>query len=50
MFKPFHERLDRERFLESEDDDPQLLIHIPFTCPVKIRALTILGGDDGAAP
>ena len=38
VFKPYAERLDRERYVESEDDDPQLLIHIPFTSPVKIKA------------
>ena len=28
----------------------RLLIHVPFTCPVKIRALTLIGGGDGGAP
>ncbi|RLN50309.1 hypothetical protein BBJ28_00010776 [Nothophytophthora sp. Chile5] len=30
-FKPFHERHDRSRFLASNDDDPELLLFIPFT-------------------
>ena len=36
--------------VESEEDDPQLLLSIPFTCPVKIRSLTVIGGGDGMAP
>ena len=50
IFKPYDQRLDRESCLESEEDDPQLLIHIPFTCPVKIKSLTCIGGSDGLAP
>ena len=50
VFKPWDTRLDPGPALESEEDDPQLLIHVPFTCPVKIRALTVMGGADGSAP
>ena len=50
IFKPFDERLNREAWLESEEDDPQVLIHIVFTAPVKIRALTLIGGSEGDAP
>ena len=50
IFKPYDQRLDRTHWLESEEDDPQLIIPIPFTAPVKIRALTVIGGGDGEAP
>ena len=50
IFKPFDQRLTRDPFLESEEDDPQLIIRIPFTCPVKIRSFTLVGGCDGMAP
>lgn len=50
VFKPYDQRLDRSRSLTSEEDDPQLIIHITFTSPVKIRALTVIGGGDGEAP
>ena len=50
VFKPYDKRLDGGPALDSEEDDPQLIIHIPFTCPVKIRAITVIGGGDGAAP
>ena len=50
VFKPHDQRLESEPVLESEEDDPQLIIHIPFVSPVKIRAITVIGGSDGMAP
>ena len=50
IFKAFDQRLERTRFVESDDDDPQMIIHIPFVSPVKIRAFSLIGGDDGQAP
>jgi len=50
IFRPFDQRLQRDAWLQSEDDDPQLLITIPFTSPVKIQSLTVIGGADGSAP
>ena len=50
VFKPYDQRLDRTAVMESEEDDPQLLIHIPFISPVKIRAICLIGGGDGTAP
>jgi len=49
VFRPYDQRLERNQHVESEDD-PQLIIHIPFTSPVKLRAFTIIGGADGQAP
>eukprot|EP00965_Chrysotila_dentata_P144608 4776367-Pleurochrysis_carterae.AAC.1 len=50
VFKPYSERNDAATFVESEDDDPQMLIHIPFTCPVHIRALMMIGDGGSATP
>jgi len=36
--------------LKSDEDDPQLVIRIPFTTDVKVKSLTIIGGDEGSAP
>eukprot|EP00611_Tribonema_gayanum_P028816 TRINITY_DN7523_c0_g1_i1.p2 TRINITY_DN7523_c0_g1~~TRINITY_DN7523_c0_g1_i1.p2 ORF type:complete len:222 (-),score=40.48 TRINITY_DN7523_c0_g1_i1:201-866(-) len=48
--KPWDKRREPEPFLESNDGDPELLIHVPFTEVVKIKAISLLGGRDGAAP
>ena len=50
VFKPYDRRLEREGSVESEEDDPQIIIHIPFISPVKIRALSVIGGADGETP
>lgn len=50
VFKPHDRRLEREGFVDSEEDDPQLIIHVPFISPVQIRSISVLGGPDGTAP
>ena len=42
--------LDTTDFLESNDDDPELLIYIPFLSVVKIKSMIMIGGEDGLAP
>merc|ERR1712216_476189 len=39
-----------ELFVETPDDDPELLIHIPFISPLKITGITVVGGDNGTSP
>lgn len=35
-------------YLESEEDeDGQLMIYLPFKCPVKLTSLQLIGPDDG---
>lgn len=36
--------------MRSNDDDPELLIHVPFIGSVKLQALTVIGGRDGSSP
>jgi PITH domain len=44
VFKPWGQRLDFSAPpLLSNEDDPELLIHIPFDGAVKIRAISIIG-------
>eukprot|EP01095_Lingulamoeba_sp_RSL-Kostka_P008906 TRINITY_DN3037_c0_g1_i1.p1 TRINITY_DN3037_c0_g1~~TRINITY_DN3037_c0_g1_i1.p1 ORF type:complete len:215 (-),score=68.17 TRINITY_DN3037_c0_g1_i1:193-837(-) len=50
VFKPYVERLDQENYLESNDDDPQLLLYIPFNGDIKLKSICIIGGDLDSAP
>lgn len=51
VFKPWDKRLERGGpTLRSDDDDPELLLHVPFNGAVKLRAVTVVGGPAGAAP
>ena len=43
ILRPWHERRTRDACLESEEDDAELLLHIPFTTDVKVRQP--LGGN-----
>ena len=46
---PFQQALSLESgYLESEEDeDAQLMIYIPFRCPVKLTSLQMTGPSDG---
>ena len=51
IFRAWEQRLDAVEFpLESEIDDPELLLHVVFTGSVKLKALTVIGGPDGKSP
>ncbi|KAK9845719.1 hypothetical protein WJX81_000448 [Elliptochloris bilobata] len=51
VLRPWHQRLEPPvPNLDSNDDDPELLIHIPFDGTVKLKAVCIIGGSDGTAP
>ena len=36
--------------LRSNEDDPELILHVPFTEAVKIQSVCISGGLGGVAP
>mmetsp|Transcript_16851 Transcript_16851/g.28920 ORF Transcript_16851/g.28920 Transcript_16851/m.28920 type:complete len:224 (+) Transcript_16851:275-946(+) len=44
------EKHDDTRFVISEEDDPELILHIPFTVAVKLKSFCIIGGANGEAP
>lgn len=51
VFRPWAERnTPLENPLRSNDDDPELLLHIPFDGAVKLHAICIVGGQNGTAP
>ncbi|KAI0763286.1 DUF1000-domain-containing protein [Trametes elegans] len=49
VIKPWDKRLDEETFLESDADD-QLIVRVPFTGAVKLRALLVKAGPADQTP
>jgi len=49
VFKPWEDRLSRDKFVES-DADEELLFNIPFTGNVKLKGLIVGGEDDDSFP
>jgi hypothetical protein len=35
---------------DSEEDDPELLLHVPFGGAVKLTGITVVGGPEGTSP
>jgi len=50
VFKNKELMQDKNDFLESNDGDPELLIYIPFMSAVKIKSMTMIGGENGTSP
>mmetsp|Transcript_125288 Transcript_125288/g.348603 ORF Transcript_125288/g.348603 Transcript_125288/m.348603 type:complete len:206 (-) Transcript_125288:124-741(-) len=50
VFRAYDARLDDNQFVESPEGDEELLLHVPFTSPVKVTGITVIGGDGGSAP
>mmetsp|Transcript_2458 Transcript_2458/g.5419 ORF Transcript_2458/g.5419 Transcript_2458/m.5419 type:complete len:207 (-) Transcript_2458:52-672(-) len=51
VFRPYDTRLDDlAGVLESPEDDEELLVLVPFTSPVKVTGIAVIGGDGGSAP
>ncbi|KAH9602376.1 hypothetical protein KSS87_011414 [Heliosperma pusillum] len=51
VFRSWDQRLNFSgEFLESNEDDPELIVFIPFTSDVKIKSISIVGGSDGTSP
>jgi hypothetical protein len=52
VIRPWDERLSflNGNPLRSDDQDPELLVHVPFTADVTVRGLMVVGGGFGKAP
>lgn len=59
IFRSFPDRLIEDSCLrtelgdeENEFDDPSsgIVILVPFTCPVKLTGISVIGGDNGRSP
>ncbi|RXW17834.1 hypothetical protein EST38_g8016 [Candolleomyces aberdarensis] len=49
VIKPWSERLDQTKFLESDADD-QIILRIPFTGSIRLRSLLIKAGPGDQTP
>ncbi|KAF8311724.1 DUF1000-domain-containing protein [Clavulina sp. PMI_390] len=47
--KPWHERMDNERAIESDADD-QLILKVPFTGSIKLRSILLRSGPGDQTP
>jgi len=50
VLRPWEQRHEREPALESNDDDCELLLYVPFTCDVRLTGIVVAGGADGTSP
>mmetsp|Transcript_14786 Transcript_14786/g.36902 ORF Transcript_14786/g.36902 Transcript_14786/m.36902 type:complete len:210 (-) Transcript_14786:424-1053(-) len=51
VFKAWAERTQpTQPPLASNEDDPELLLHVPFDGAVKLKAICLVGGPDGTSP
>ena len=50
LFKSKEEMLDRTNYCESNDGDSDLIIFIPFSSQTNIKAMIIIGGEEGMSP
>jgi len=50
VFKAWNERLSRDKFVESDDDDAQLIFHIPFSGSVRLKSICIVGENGNSCP
>ena len=48
--KPYEKRLDHRTHLLSDEDDPECIIHVPFTESIRLVGLCICGNNDDTAP
>lgn len=50
VFKIQENKLESDIVLQSYEGDPELLLYIPFTCPVKVLSICVIGGGNGSTP
>eukprot|EP00928_Gymnodinium_smaydae_P041779 TRINITY_DN28233_c0_g1_i1.p1 TRINITY_DN28233_c0_g1~~TRINITY_DN28233_c0_g1_i1.p1 ORF type:complete len:192 (-),score=7.14 TRINITY_DN28233_c0_g1_i1:375-929(-) len=50
VLRPYDNRLDKTQYVESPEGDEELMINVPFTSPVQVTGITVIGGPDGISP
>lgn len=49
IFKPWPDRMDRSKYVES-DADEEMIIFIPFSGQVRLKSIAVRGGPDANGP
>lgn len=50
LFRPRAEMLQWDNTVRSQDGDAELLMFVPFISPVKLTAISVIGGGGGSTP
>jgi PITH domain len=50
VFKTQENKLERDLVIQSNERDPELLVYVPFICPVKVLSIIVIGGGNGTTP
>ncbi len=50
ILKPHSQRFVSTIYLCSNEDDPELILHVPFVSQVRMQSISIIGGLGGSAP
>lgn len=50
VFKTQENKLESDLAVQSNVGDPELLMYVPFICPVKVLSICIIGGGNGSTP
>ena len=50
VFKTQENKLESDLILQSNEGDPELLLYVPFICPVKVLSICIIGCGSGTTP
>lgn len=48
--KPYSKRLDHRQYLLSEEDDPECILHVPFTEGVRLAGICVAAENADTAP
>lgn len=50
IFKAFSERRNKDTFMQSQDYDNELILHVPFVSSVRLKSFCLSGGENGKCP
>lgn len=50
VLRPYDKRAERTEFIESDEDDSQLIVFVQFSGCVKIKSITVTGESNDSSP